>query len=223
MARNDASVRTSVPTRTNAEAAEIIASLRSGRPRPSGASIDRKLSRGFSDLPLLVLGYGLPMSAVNRFVAKIDSAETPNPRVTRKPERDAPIARPGALASRTSDQGLAPSGPSGRIRREADRKASNAYRLRSEIHGSGVRGVVRGRMRRISSPRSILDVTFLVAVCPRVWTERSLPIASNGSTASLRCSSHGRACLAYGLEVRAPTGHRSTRCPESSVRRRVGR
>ena len=124
--RNDASVRISVPTRTKAEAEATLSSLRSGRARPSGASIDRKLDRGFAALPLLVLGYGLPLRAVKRLVAKIDSAETPNPRVTRKPEREAPTARPGALVSRTSDQGLAPSGPSGRIRREADRKASKA-------------------------------------------------------------------------------------------------
>ena len=116
----------SVATRTKEDALAILVSLRSGSPRPSGASIERAFIRECPAIPLLVLGYGIPLRAVNRLVAKIDSADTPNPSVTRNPEREAPTASPGALARRTSDQGLAPSGPSGRIRRDAERKASKA-------------------------------------------------------------------------------------------------
>jgi hypothetical protein len=40
------------------------------------------------------------------------------------------------------------------------------------------------------------------------------------SIVSCRDSSQGRLWYAYGFDVRAPTGHRSTRLPDSSVLRR---
>ena len=53
----------------------------------------------------------------------------------------------------------------------------------------------------------------------RVLTTMLLPMASMVSMLSVRRFSHGRAVKAYGLDVRAPTGHRSITLPDSSVAR----
>ena len=155
-----------------------------------------ELTWGCEVLPDTTEGYGLPLRDVKAIVEKMLSIEESKPIVTRNPERSGPLARPGTRVRRISDQDLDPCAQRGLTTREAERKASNAYRLRSEIQGSVVLDVGRGSRRRISSPRSRLAATFVVAVCPRVCTERSLPIASSGSSESLRCSSQGRACLA---------------------------
>uniref|UniRef100_A0A6B0U314 Putative secreted protein n=1 Tax=Ixodes ricinus TaxID=34613 RepID=A0A6B0U314_IXORI len=50
----------------------------------------------------------------------------------------------------------------------------------------------------------------------RVLSTTLLPTASSTSTLSTLRVSQGRAANEYGLEVRAPTGHRSMTLPDSS-------
>ena len=76
-------------------------------------------------------------------------------------------------------------------------------RALSEIHSSFTSSFSRGTMRMTS--------------VPRVSTRMLQPSASLTSTDSTPLSSQFRAVKAYGLEVRAPTGHRSITFPESSL------
>ena len=56
--------------------------------------------------------------------------------------------------------------------------------------------------------------------CPaRESTRMALPTASSASTVSVAVSSHERTANAWGFEVSAPTGQRSTILPESSEER----
>mmetsp|Transcript_31458 Transcript_31458/g.85996 ORF Transcript_31458/g.85996 Transcript_31458/m.85996 type:complete len:205 (-) Transcript_31458:723-1337(-) len=97
----------------------------------------------------------------------------------------------------------APSAPrsSGTSRRWRLRP-STAYRVLSEIHSSLMSSLVRGWMR-ITSP-------------PRLSTLMEGQQPSSTSTDAVERYSHERVVKALGLEVRAPTGQRSTTLPDIS-------
>jgi hypothetical protein len=77
-------------------------------------------------------------------------------------------------------------------------RPSLACRVLSPIHSP-----FNGLTRLTSSPRTVLRI--------------GLPLPSVMSTVSIEVVSHGRALNAYGFEVSAPTGHRSTLFPANSV------
>ena len=106
------------------------------------------------------------------------------------------------IAANASAQDAATSLPSlrtyGRSRR-CVRKPSQMKRVLSEIHSSFTWSFSRGMMRMTSRPRESTRIAD--------------PTASITSIDSVLFNSHGRAVKANGLEVSAPTGHRSTTLP----------
>src|ERR1700722_81814 len=83
-----------------------------------------------------------------------------------------------------------------------NRRPSYAYRALSLIHSSLTSSLVRGWIR--------------ITWTPRESTRMFDPTESRTSIDSVFFSSQGLAWNAYGLLVRAPTGHRSTTFPDSS-------
>ncbi len=88
-------------------------------------------------------------------------------------------------------------------------RPSQAKRDLSLIHSSLMSSFNRGKTR--------------MTTIPRLSTRMFEPSPSRTSTVSVWYSSHGRALKAYGLDVKAPTGHRSMTFPESSVSNAVSR
>mmetsp|Transcript_23787 Transcript_23787/g.62210 ORF Transcript_23787/g.62210 Transcript_23787/m.62210 type:complete len:268 (+) Transcript_23787:2289-3092(+) len=109
-------------------------------------------------------------------------------------------------APRASDHDAGASSPSApRTNGSVSRcrlRPSYEKRALSAIHSSLMSSLHRGMMR-MTSPARVLTTMFD-------------PSASITSTESVLRSSHVRAVKAYGLEVSAPTGHRSMTLPDSS-------
>ena len=136
--------------------------------------------------------------------AFMDSASCRSPAIT--PIRSGAVAfTRAATASSASPQLAGLSLPSTRTNGWSSRwrlRPSTAKRVLSEIHSSLTSSLTRGSTRSTAGPRAS--------------TRIAEPRASITSTLSVLFSSQGRALNAYGLEVSAPTGHRSITLADSS-------
>ena len=92
---------------------------------------------------------------------------------------------------------------------------SKAYLVLSEIHVSLIFSFNLGKILTILSLFKFLFLLLLVLFL--VCTTILLPKASEKSIEFMLFSSQLLPKKAYGFEVNAPTGHKSTKLPESSV------
>ncbi len=137
--------------------------------------------------------------------AFINSASCRSPAITPTRSGAAAFSR-SAITANASAQLAGCSRPPRRIIGRSSRwreRPSQAKRVLSEIHSSLTSSFTRGSTR--------------ITAGPRASTRMLEPIASITSMLGVLVSSHGRRWKALGLEVSAPTGHRSMTLPDSSL------